>query len=365
MRLKKVLSVLMVGAMLVGATGCGSESQADGKIKIVATSFPEYDWVREIIGDEEENFDLRLLINSGVDLHSYTPSVDDIISIKEADLFICNGGESTEDWLNDVLAQTQDSDLEVVNLIEELGNAIVVADHVHTEDCEDDCAIVTDEDCADGECEISEDCVDGECELSEEDCTEDGCEIVHEDGEVCLADGEHADEHVWMSLKNANALCVNLLSKINALDPENKEVYMANATTYLEKIKALDEKYEEVISGAATNFMLVGDRFPYAYLVNDYGIDYEAAFSGCTAETEASFETITSLIDTAKEKELNYVVITETGNAVAHTVANGVDRDVEIVVIDSIQSTTLDSGVTYYEIMESNLTVLETVLNNK
>lgn len=427
---RKLLAFTLVATLL---TGCDSSSAVENntvattntattattpvasdvkveKMSIVTTTFAEYDWVREILGENVGNFNLTLLLDNGLDLHSFNPSVDDIINIGNADLFIYNGGESTVGWAGDVISQAKNDNLAAVNLLEELGDLAQMAEHVHTDECTDvDCEIDhsaeehdhahDEEECTDPDCDHDhshdeeehdhahdeEECVEDCCLVDEEDhdhdhdeeeCTDPDCEIDHSaeehshDHDDCCdvtEDGhshDHEDEHYWMSLNNAKLLCSSIADKIIAIDPSNADVYNANLTAYIAKLDALDAEYQATVSSANRNVLVVADRFPFIYLTSDYGLEYYAAFSGCTAETEASFETIMFLTEKVNEYDLTCVVTTETGHEISNTIVSSTkSKDQEIFVLDSIQSTNSSSGETYLGIMEENLKVLAKILD--
>ncbi len=326
-----VLAVACVCSLLLLA-GCGSSAPISdsGKISIVCTTFPQYDWVREIIGGKVEDFDLTLLLDNGVDLHSYQPTAEDIAKIGSADVFIYVGGES-DGWVEDALKEATNADMQVTNLLEALGNE------------------VKEEEVVEG--------MQGEDEHHHDDD-----ENNHEEDEV------EYDEHVWLSLRNAKILVNEISEAICQADEKSAENYMANATAYMEKLDALDKEYEQAIETAKFDAILFGDRFPFRYLADDYDLKYYAAFVGCSAETEATFETITFLSGKVDELGLNSILVIESSDQkIAETVKqNTTDKNQTIMVLNSIQSITkaeLDSGFTYLKAMQDNLKVLKQALN--
>lgn len=319
-----------------------SENVSDGdKLQIVTTIFPEYDWVMNVIGENSENAEVTMLLDNGVDLHSYQPTADDILKISTCDLFIYVGGESDE-WVDDALKEATNKDMVVIDLLDVLGESVKEEEVVEG---------------MQGENEHEE----GEEEAHEEhEDEEEGHE--HEEGEV------EYDEHVWLSLKNTAVLVENISESLQTIDPDNAQTYSDNAAAYVEKLNELDSKYAEVVENAATKTVLFGDRFPFRYLVDDYGLEYYAAFVGCSAETEASFETITFLSQKVDELGLPVVLTIEGDNhKIAETiVSNTQTKDQEILTMDSMQSTTsedVQNGASYLSIMESNLEVLTQALN--
>ena len=334
-KFKRVFAVffcLLLAAGILG--GCGkaassaasvpSASQSDEKpLKIVTTIFPEYDWVREILGDKADNAELTMLLDNGVDLHSYQPTADDIIKISDCDLFIYVGGES-DGWVEDALKEATNKDMQVINLLDVLGE-----------------------------------------QVKEEEVVE-GMEAEEEEAED--EDEPEYDEHVWLSLKNAETLCNAITDALETIDPANKDAYAANAAAYLEKLAALDGEYQTVVDNAARKTVLFGDRFPFRYLVDDYGLNYYAAFVGCSAETEASFETISFLSGKVDELGLPCVLTIEGAqHKIAETIVqNTAEKNQSILTLDSMQSTTstdVANGTTYLSTMESNLNVLKQALN--
>lgn len=305
------------------ATQETTEEASQDIINVVATSFHEYDWLLQVIGDNIDNYNLTLLLDDGVDLHNYEPTVDDIATITTSDLFIYNGGES-DAWVSDVLATSED--LNTVNVIEVLDNNVMA--EVLVEGMEED-----------------------------EDHDHD-----HDD------ESEETDEHVWLSLENAAIVCAHFADVLSELDAENADTYEANADEYIAQLNELDEAYETMILEADRDTIIVTDRFPFLYLVSDYGINYYAAFSGCSAETEASFATIIFLAEKADEYDVNYLLTIENGLIdLATTVAeNSSDANREILELNSMQSIAsadIEAGATYYSIMEENLEVLRLALS--
>ena len=331
--MKKIITLVLALAMAVSLfTGCGKKNNAEtgesdpNKLSVVTTIFPEYDWVREILGGKAESTDLTMLLDNGVDLHSYQPTADDIVKISDCDLFIYVGGESDE-WVKNVLKNAVNKKMKVINLLEVLGDSVK-----------------------------TEETVEG---MQEE-------EHEHEDAEEHEHE-EEADEHVWLSLKNAKML-VRVISKaLQELDPDNKDIYAANADAYVKKLSALDAEYQAAVDAASNKTILFGDRFPFRYLVDDYGLRYYAAFVGCSTETEAGFETISFLAKRVDELKLPCVLTIEGAqHKIAETIVrNTTAKNQRVLTMDSMQSTTskdVKNGTTYLSVMEKNLSVLKEVL---
>lgn len=322
--MKKTISVILSLFIICGLfASCGTQqTESAGGLKIIATVFPEYDWVKNILGEKAENADLTLLLDNGIDLHSYQPTADDLIKISTCDVFVYVGGES-DGWVDDALAQAVNKDMIVINLLEILGDRVV-------------------------EEEIKEG-----MQAEEEEAEED--------------EGPENDEHVWLSLRNAAYICKYIAEKLGEADAANKDVYIANAAAYIEKLNALDEQYKTAVDSASSKTLVFGDRFPFRYLVDDYGLDYYAAFVGCSAESEASFETITFLADKVRELGVKNVAVLEGSDGkIAGTVikTSGVDG-VGTVTLNSMQSVTstdVENGADYLSIMTKNLENLKTIL---
>ena len=332
--MKKIITLMLVAVLaLCALSGCGTsksgEDTKDKKIKIVTTIFPEYDWVMQILGDKADKADVTMLLDKGVDLHSYQPSTADIAKISEADVFIYVGGESDE-WVEDVLKQAKNKNLKVINLMDVMGDKAK-------------------------EEEVKEGMQPEEEEHAEE--AKDG----KEEEEV------EYDEHVWLSLKNAKIFTKKIADVLSEVDKDDAKTYQANYESYAKKLDDLDKKYADAVASAKNKTLVFGDRFPFRYLVNDYGLDYYAAFVGCSAESEASFETVTFLAKKIDELGLGNVLTIEGKNhKIAKTVVdNTKNKDQKVLTMDSMQSTTskdVKDGATYLGIMEKNLEVLKEAL---
>jgi len=314
----------------IGLSACGKDESKNlaesGSLNIVATVFPEYDWVMNILGDNPANADVTLLLDNGVDLHSYNPTADDIIKISACDMFIYVGGES-DGWVDDALKEAVNPDMVVINLLDVLGDSVK-----------------------------EEEVVEGmEAEEEEEEEGEEGEEEVE------------YDEHVWLSLRNASKLCTAIEEGLEKIDASNASVYKSNLSSYTDKLNVLDEKYKEAVSAGSKDTVLFADRFPFRYLTDDYDLNYYAAFVGCSAETEASFETVLFLANKVDELSLHTVLTIEgKDHKIADTVISStVNKDQKIATMDSMQSCTsqdVKNGVTYVKIMEDNLEVLKEAL---
>lgn len=328
--IKKITSILI--AMVMAFTGAGvwgttvvrAESSSSGsgnKLKIVATIFPEYDWTREILGDHLKDVDLTLLLDNGTDLHSFQPAVKDIMKVSSCDLLIYVGGESDQ-WIEDALKSAANPDMKTINLMETLKDFI------------------------------------------KEEETVEGMQEKHHSHEE---DEKEYDEHVWTSLRNASAAAEVIADTLAELDPENSDIYKENLRSYQGELSSLDNEYQKTVDQSTHKTLLFADRFPFRYLVDDYGISYYAAFSGCSAESEASFKTITFLAEKVDELGLKEVfTIEKSDDRIAETVIeNTRDKNQKVAVLNSMQSITSEEiadGTTYLSIMEDNLKVLKAAL---
>ncbi len=334
--MKYFVYTLLFTVMLISFISCSNKNTTNinnenKKINIVTTIFPEYDWVKNIVGDKFSQYDLTMLYNTGTDLHSYQPTADDIIKISNSDIFIYVGGESDE-WIEEVLSKSTNKNMTVINLLEVLGSSAKEEEHVEG--------------------------------MQEEEHHHDGDEDEghHEE--------EHEieyDEHVWLSLKNAKIFVEKIAEVICQKDSKNADVYKNNAANYIAKLNDLDLQYKNIVDSSAKKTILFGDRFPFRYLVDDYGLKYYAAFAGCSAESEAAFETIIFLANKADELKLNVILTIEgTNHKIAQTIVqNTKSKNQEILVMNSMQSTAaqdVENGISYISIMKQNLDVLKQAL---
>ena len=324
--MKKIICILLVLTIVLTLslsilTGCTIAD--DGKLKVVVTIFPIYDWVMQVLGDRAEEVNVTLLLDSSADMHSYQPATEDLISVAQADLFIYVGGESDK-WVEDALSIDSTKDRREMALLSMLGDRAQVE-------------------------EIKE-----------------GMDHDHAEAEEEEEDVEY-DEHVWLSLKNACFYVSEIAKELSLRESENAEIYTANAEAYIAKLASLDEDYADVVAASPRDTLLFGDRFPFRYLVEDYGLDYYAAFVGCSAETDASFDTMNFLISKANELSIKVILKIENSSPeIAQSIKNGSDRkNQEIKVLDSLQSATKKeyaAGRTYLAVMTNNLEVLRAAL---
>ena len=333
-KLKRTLAALAAAcltlALLAGCSPSAPENTGaasapgggdENTLRVVATIFPIYDWAREVLG-QVPGVELVWLQDTGVDMHSYQPTAEDMLLVSSCDLFLYVGGTS-DNWVDDALQEAVNQNMEVVSLLDVLGDAARL-----------------------------EELTEG----MQDDHDHDGHD--HEDAEY--------DEHVWLSLRNAEVLTGAIADAMGRLDPAHAEDFAANAAAYTQRLADLDREYQAAVDASPVHTLLFGDRFPFRYLVEDYGLDYYAAFPGCSAETEASFETVAFLAGKVKELDLPAVLAIENSDhRVAETIAQNAGNGAKVLTLDSMQGVTSEdaaAGTTYLSIMESNLEVLKQAL---
>lgn len=330
------------------------EKGNSNKISIVCTTFPQYDWVKNILGEEAERFDVTLLLDNGVDMHSYQPTVKDIATAGSSDLFIYVGGES-DTWVADALKEAKNKDLKAINLMETLGNSI------------------KEEEIIEGMQEERE-FLGHSHERSSKEKQEQTQKENHENSQKINGQKEAVDEepeydeHIWLSIRNVEIMVKNIEKAIEQLDSDNAKVYQTNAENYIKKLNTLDKQYANTIQNAKYKAVLFGDRFPFRYMADDYDLKYYAAFAGCSAETMAGFETVTFLAKKADELQLPVILTIENSDGrIAEAIkSNTTKKNQKILTMNSLQSVTkeqLADGITYLQVMQENLSVLSEALN--
>lgn len=345
-----VVKAFLAVTLLLAA--CGTKSETDGaakKISVIAVTYPQYDWLKNVLGGRADAVDLKLLIKNGADLHSYQPSAQDIAAIAGADMVVYVGGESDE-WIEKALAATPKEGRVQINLMEALGDRVKEEEvvegmehhHEHGEEAE------------------GHDQEHHEHAKATEP-VEATSEHHHHDEEEEVEN----DEHIWLSLKNAEILVKALAESIAKLDTAHATEYHMNAALYIAKISALDAQYRATMENATLKTILFGDRFPFRYLVDDYGIKYYAAFVGCSAESEASFETITFLAGKMDSLALPAIfTIDGSDGKIARAILNASknSKNAEVLMLNSMQSVKdeqIKAGADYLSIMRDNLEVLK------
>ena len=305
----KIVAAVLAAAVLSVFGGCSYNAENDsGKLKIVTTIFPQYDFVRQIGGDRVE---LTMLVTPGGESHAYEPSPQDITAVKNCDIFICAGGES-DVWTGKILDAIGTEDVAVIRMM--------------------DCVEVVEEEHVEGMVE--------------------GVFGVEEDDEY--------DEHVWTSLRNAQLISREIGAKMMELDEANAAFYRENLEEYIGRLKELDTEYGEAVEGAENKVLIFGDRFPFRYLFRDYGLEYYAAFPGCSTSTDVSASNVAFLINKVKELDIPAVYYVEfSAGRVADTIAE--ETGAETLLFHSCHTVSKDdfeSGVTYEMLMRKNLEVL-------
>ncbi len=319
---KNKLSFFLFAVFLVFTLiACKSPEKDSTQINIVCAMFPEYDWTRNIAAGIDD-VNISYLISNGTDPHSYQPTVKDITLIASADIFIFGGGES-EKWIEDTLTLKDcNPDMKIINMMELLEGKIYI-------------------------------------EEEKEGMQEDRHSKDEEESEY--------DEHVWLSLRNAMLVCTEITSVLSDSLPEQAEALNSNQIIYEEKLAALDKEYSELMLSSLQNTILVADRFPFRYLAEDYGIDYYAAFSGCSADAEASFETLVFLTECIEQNNLNTVFVLEGSDEklAKAAIKNSKHGDCQILVLESMQAIRAKQAdsTSYINIMKKNLNALSTALN--
>ena len=343
--MKKISFYSLVCAIFVAAlfslVACNDNPKSkiakDHKISIITTIYPEYAWTKEILGTRTDSVNLTLLIKNGIDLHSYKPTAHDVAKIASANMVIYVGGESDE-WIKDALTASPKKGRVEINLMEALGDRVKAEEIVEGMQAE-------------------------EHEHEHHDEHAEVHEHHHHDEDV------ENDEHVWLSLKNAEILVKKIAEELSKIDAAHASAYKQNAEAYIAQIQSLDAEYRTAVESAARKTVLFGDRFPFRYLVDDYGIKYYAAFVGCSAESEASFETIAFLAGKMDAESLPVIFTIENSNGkIAKSVlaASKKSQSAQILSINSMQSITekqINEGIDYLSLMKANLENLKKALN--
>lgn len=335
-----LIFVIVSGVTMIFANGIKNKQvvqKHDGKLQIVVTSFPQYDFARAVAGN---NADIEMLIKPGVETHSYEPTPDDIQKIQNSDLFIYNGGENDE-WVNGILdsldmSKTRTLKLEdCVNLIEEDETVGLegVATHSHDHDHED------------------------EHNHDNED------EHSHDGHEHSTTDIEY-DEHVWTSPINAIKIVKEINSVLNQLDKADAYEFDKNAKQYISEINDIDSQIRDIVKHAKRKTLVFGDRFPFKYFVEEYGLNYKAAFPGCSDEMEPSAETVSYLVNFIRQENIPVVLYVElSSQKVANTLAS--ETGVKTMCLNSAHNLSqkdFENGATYVSIMKENIKTLKAAL---
>lgn len=331
MKFSKLFSAFIpASVLLLLLSGCASPgtagSEDSGKIRAVTTIFPQYDFLRQIGGDHLE---LTMLLKPGAESHSFEPTPADMITVSQSDLFVYVGGDS-DAWVETILESVDVSEKEIVTLM---------------------------------------DCVETVAEEDVEGMETHGHAHDHEDEDPTAADGDHEeaeqDEHVWTSPRNAVRIVEKLRDALIAVDPENAGDYTQNAADYIDRLNRLNQEFQETVDTAKRHTILLGDRFPFRYLADAYGLDYYAAFPGCSSESEASAKTIAFLIDKVKEEKIPVVFSIELSNEkMTDSIceATGATK-LQLHSCHNVTRDDFEQGITYLDLMERNVQALKEALN--
>jgi len=317
-----ILTVLMLFCSC-GLSGCTFKNAAfeeDNRYHIVCTTFPQYDWIANLICGNEENISLTLLMDKGGDLHNFQPSALDIARVCACDLFVYVGGES-DAWVEDALKEAVNPEMRVINMMEVVSERLVEEEHV-----------------------------EGGSGHDEQD---------HDEQEY--------DEHVWLSIKNAERIVEKIAAELALMDSRNIDLYQRNCDRYTAALRALDLQFVKAVDNGKKDTLLFADRFPFRYFVEDYGLNYYAAFNGCSAETEAGFGTVAFLINKLDELALNFVIVLDgSDDRLARVlIENTQSGHQKVCVLNSMQSVSrkeVKEGLHYLNIMEENLNVIRQLL---
>lgn len=327
--MKKLVSIflsIVIICSLFSISGCGKTEKvqnSDGKISIVTTIFPYYDFVRQLAGDKA---DVRLLLSPGSDPHSYEPTPSDIVAIENCDIFIYNGGESDE-WVDGVLSSIENKNVKVMKMME-----YVTLRHEQSMDHNHEHA-----------------------EHEDMDDNDEGHD--HEEG-------EEYDEHIWTSIRNAERMSASIADELISVDSKNSDYYNEKKADYISSLDNLDKKFTEVANNKKRDTLVFGDRFPFLYFVGDYDLGYECAFPGCSHETEPSTAVVSHLIDFTRENNIPVVFYLELSSGkIAQIISE--DSSAKTMQFSSCHNVTkedFENGATYISVMEQNLEALKEAL---
>ena len=330
--MKRIASFFLALALAFSLTACTVpvEKADDGKIQIVATLFPYYDFARAIVGDRA---DVTLLLSPGRETHSFEPTPLDAVTISESDVFLYNGGEG-EYWVKEMLDAAG----------EHIAVKARMMDYVDA---------------------LGEEFSEGMQGADEHDYDHDHSDHDHDGGEEHDSDEIEYDEHIWTSPKNAAILCRAVCDAICKADPANEDFYRANCDDYCAQIEALDARFADLCESAPRKLLIFADRFPMLYFCREYGLDYRAAFHGCSGDTEPSLATIKFLIDKVEDENIPVVYTIDFGTKkVAAVVSECTGAAIETLYsMQTVSRADFDAGETYLTLMERNFEALRKGLN--
>ena len=311
----------------------GENGRSEARISVVTTIFPPYDFVREIAGDRVE---LKMLLKPGEESHSYEPTPQDIIAIQESDVFIYTGGEN-DVWVEDILSSMPEGGRLTLRMI--------------------DCVDTVEEEHVEG---MKESPGHDHDDHEEDDADPYGGEAGEDTHSV-----HEIDEHVWTSPVNAALIVERIKEILIQADPSGEAVYEENAAAYEEELAKLDQEFRDVADHARRKLLIFGDRFPFRYFADEYGLDYYAAFPGCAGDTEPSAATMAFLIDKVKEEKVPAVLKMELSNDdIANAIAEATGTEVKVFYsCHNLSAEDFESGETYLSMMQKNVETLKEVLN--
>ena len=316
---KRLFAVLLALTLAAGLCGCADRQRAeDGRLQVVCSVFPYYDFARQIGGDD---VDVTLLVAAGKETHSFEPTPLDVITLSQADVFLYNGGES-EAWVDDILSAAGENIAVTLPLMPQVSA-------------------------------LAEEWAEG-MEGAHDEHDHDHDHETHDSDDI------EYDEHVWTSPVLAKALCQAICDALCQADPAHREGYQARLTDYLAQLDGLDAAFREVVEAGHRRLLVFGDRFPLLYFCKEYGLDYRAAFHGCASDTEPSLATLKYLIDKVEDEGIPVVYTIElSSRKVADAIAE--TTGAKVLTFHSCQTvsrTEFDGGATYLSLMERNVEAL-------
>lgn len=358
------LVLVMCASCFYGCSSNRDEEKSSKKIKVVATIFPVYDFLREIGGDK---IDLTMLMTPGAETHSYEPTPKDMKTVSNADLFAYVGGDSDE-WVEKILDGNKNDKMKVITLMD----CVKTVAEEHVEGMEEEHDHDHDED-ADSKKDSDTDKHDEheDKDKKDEHADEHKDDHDHEDEDKDEHDHDHdsdepeQDEHVWTSPQNAIQIVKKLTAELSKVDPDNADYYKKNSENYIKKLKGLDKKFEDVVKNGKRKEIIFGDRFPFRYFVDRYGLKYYAAFPGCSTDTEASASTVAFLTNKVKEDQIPVIFHIElSNNKIAESIAEATGAKIlQLNAVHNVTKEDFEKGETYLSLMEKNLKPLEEALN--
>lgn len=366
------LVLVMCASCFYGCSSNKDEEKSSKKTKVVATIFPVYDFLREIGGDK---IDLTMLMTPGAETHSYEPTPKDMKTVSNADLFAYVGGDSDE-WVEKILDGNKNDKMKVITLMDCVKTVAeehvegMEEEHDHDHDDEDKDEHDHDHD-ADSNKASDTDKHDEHEHKDDEHADEHKDEHDHEDKDKDEHEHDHdsdepeQDEHVWTSPQNAIQIVKKLTAELSKVDPDNADYYKKNSENYIKKLKGLDKKFEDVVKNGKRKEIIFGDRFPFRYFVDRYGLKYYAAFPGCSTDTEASASTVAFLTNKVKEDQIPVIFHIElSNNKIAESIAEATGaKMLQLNAVHNVTKEDFEKGETYLSLMEKNLKPLEEALN--